>query len=763
MLTTLRRIVQEVNREPELNTALEKMVCMTRQAMATECCSVFLADNSQQHFMLMATDGLSPDAVGRLTVGFAEGVIGWVGQREEPINLADASSHERFKADPEAHEEQYRAFLGVPIIHHKKVLGVITLQQSEARVFSEDEEAFLVTLSAQIASVLAHVETKKHHFSAPKQSTHQAIHLKAVAGAAGVAMGQAVIYSPLVDFDSISLSKIDNIDEEIECFYKAVELTRNDFEEMSRKLSEHLPSDALNIFEIYQQMLDSASIGKEVIAHIKMGWCAMSALKIVVNKFIDQFSSMEDDYIRQRATDVWDLGCQVLKNLQKKHHHTEEHLKVAEDVILIANEVTASMLADIPRKNLKAIVSVKGSTNSHAAIMARGMGIPAVLGVEELPLMDIEGKTLAVDGYNGFVLVSPPDAVIGEYQKLLDEEAMMQTQLLEEVHLPSNTLDNVAFSLLLNSGLGLEAEHGLHLHAAGIGLYRTELPFMLKEYFPSETEQATLYRRALELYPNDPVTIRTLDIGGDKSLPYFPIVEDNPFLGWRGIRVTLDHPEIFLVQIRALIKANIGKGNLKLMLPMVADVGEVDEALRFIKQAYFEVNEEYKAQHNVKDINKPSIGVMLEVPAAVFQLQELAQRVDFFSVGSNDLTQYLLAVDRNNARVASLYDSFHPAVLRVLAKIANQSANLHTPVSVCGELAGEPRGAILLLAMGYRDLSMNPQNLLKVKYVLRHISVSTMTDILDQCLNASSAHNVKAIMDKVLRAHKMSHLIHAGG
>jgi phosphotransferase system enzyme I (PtsP) len=271
------------------------------------------------------------------------------------------------------------------------------------------------------------------------------------------------------------------------------------------------------------------------------------------------------------------------------------------------------------------------------------------------------------------------------------------------------------------------------------------LLFLDRQGFPSEKEQTHWYQQVLAQYPQREVTMRTLDIGGDKSLTYFPITEENPFLGWRGIRVTLDHPDIFLVQVRAMIKANIEHKNLNIMLPMITSVNEVDEANRLINQAYYELREEYQ-----QPIAKPKVGIMLEVPSVLYQLPALAKRVDFFSVGSNDLTQYLLAVDRNNNKVASLYSGFHPAVLSALNHIAEQSKALMIPLSLCGELASEPAGALLLLAMGYDQLSMNAHNIAKIKWVIRHTSYQRARVILDHVLTLSSVDQVMSYLNEQL-------------
>src|SRR5690606_25629262 len=296
--------------------------------------------------------------------------------------------------------------------------------------------------------------------------------------------------------------------------------------------------------------------------------------------------------------------------------------------------------------------------------------------------------------YRGQIYSSPTDELRQQYQAIYDEEQALQQDLQILRDLPAETRDGYRIPLWVNTGLITDAVRSLDRGAEGVGLYRTEVPFMMKDRFPSESEQQLIYRQQLEAFAPSPVTMRTLDVGGDKSLTYFPIAEANPFLGWRGIRVTLDHPEIFLVQIRAMLKASEGLENLRIMLPMVSSCSELDDALYLIHRAYSEALEEGSR------IKMPEVGVMIEVPAALYQIKAMADRVDFFSVGSNDLTQYLLAVDRNNPRVANLYQSFHPAVLNALKNIADQAHRYGKPVSICGELAGDPLGAVLLLAMG---------------------------------------------------------------
>ena len=372
------------------------------------------------------------------------------------------------------------------------------------------------------------------------------------------------------------------------------------------------------------------------------------------------------------------------------------------------------------------------------------MGVPTVMGAVDLPFNQLDGKQIILDGYRGEVISNPSVQLLTRYENTIKEQDQLVAGLENLKDLPCETADNHRVHLWVNTGLMSDVMHSLDQGAEGIGLFRTEVPFLLSERFPSEQEQTKIYREQLEAFAPKLVTMRTLDVGGDKDLPYFPIEEENPFLGWRGIRVTLDHPEIFMAQVRAMLRASIGLENLQIMLPMISNVNEVNSATQLIKRAHREL-----LQENL-DVKYPPIGVMIELPAAVYQTRALAKLVDFISVGSNDLTQYLLAVDRNNPRVANLYSAFHPAILNALYQVVLQAQGQKKPVSICGEMAGDPGAAVLLLAMGFDTLSMNASALLKVKSVIRSVSLDTARDLLDQVMQMEDAQTIRSAVDLTL-------------
>ena len=745
MLDILRRIVQEVSSVTELSEALKVVVARIREAMHTEVCSVYLYDPDTKRYVLMATEGLKQDAVGKVGLSSSEGLVGLVGSREEPLNIDNAPEHPRFQFLPETGEDPFLSFLGVPIIHHKRLLGVMVVQQRDSRQFDSGEEAFLVTMSAQLAGVIAHAEATGNILHIPKTPSEpkKSTRFTGAPGAPGVGLGVGVVISPAADLSGVLDKEPESIDAELARFEQALDGARDEIRMLGGKLKGKLRPEEMALFDVYLNMLDDNALGAEVKAAINKGNWAQGALRAVVMEYVGHFQMMEDVYLRERATDILDLGTRILAHLQgnEVENDTDDY---PENTILVSEELTPAMLGEVPTSKLRALVSVKGSSNSHVAILARAMGIPTVMGAVDLPYAQLEGKTLIVDGYRGLLFSNPNDELSEQYQAIYEEEQALAEDLEGLLHLPAQTLDGHRMPLWVNTGLITDALRSLDRGAEGVGLYRTEVPFMMKDRFPSESEQQEIYREQLEMFSPNPVTMRTLDIGGDKSLTYFPINEANPFLGWRGIRVTLDHPEIFLVQVRAMMKASEGLNNLRIMLPMISNVSEVDAALHLIYRAHVETLEEgFK-------VEMPEVGVMIEVPAAVYQIRDLAQRVDFLSVGSNDLTQYLLAVDRNNPRVADLYQAFHPAVLQALQHIVKEAHSEGKSGSVCGELAGNPMGAVLLMAMGYDCLSMNATNLPKVKSIIRGISREWADNLLSEVIGMESGDVIASTMQLML-------------
>ena len=760
MLKILKRIVQDVTTAKHLADALAILVLRVREAVAADAVSVYLIDNKSTEYVLIATDGLNKQAESRVRVPLGCGLIGLVGRREEPINILNAPTHPDFHQNELVGEEHLNAFLGVPIIQHRKLYGVLTVQQKDERCFDDAEEAFLITLAAQLGGIIAHGEATGELalLTNPKSSNILndliQISLTGIGCVPGIAIGTAVVIYPPADIDAVPRTTVDDIDNEISIFYEALTAARDNMHRLGKRMKSSVDEDELALFDVYLRILDKDNLGAEVVNEIRNEkLSAEAALAEVIKKHVLQFENMKDDYLRERASDIRDIGRRVLAELQSAQ---EDNIVYPRRTILIGEEISAAALAEVPEGQLAGVVSAKGASNSHVAILARALGVPAVMGVRGLKIEQLSRRAVVVDGYYGHVFISPPKALISEYKLLMQEEDKLNHSLESLRDKPAETTDNYIVSLQVNTGLAMDAGLSMSVGAEGVGLYRSEIPFMSRDRFPSEDEQYIIYRQILKAFSPHLVTMRTLDIGGDKVLPYFPVKEDNPYLGWRGIRVTLDHPDVFLLQVRAMMRANEDLNNLRIMLPMITSLSEVDEAAYLIDKAYKELIEE-----GCKII-KPKLGVMIEVPAAAFMARELAKRVDFLSVGSNDLTQYLLAVDRNNARVAGLYDSLHPAMLRTLLKIVEGGHSAGVEVSICGEMASDPLAVILLLAMGFDTLSMSSSSLPRVKWIIRSTSIATARKILSHVLELEHPAQIRMYLQKALEDEGLGSLIRSG-
>ena len=751
-LDTLRRIVQEINASVSLHDSLDIMVNHVAEAMHVDVCSIYLLDERNKRYVLMASKGLKSEAVGQVFLNVGEGLVGLVGQREEIVNLDNAPKHERFAYLPETGEELYNSFLGVPVMYRRKVMGVLVVQNKEPQDFSEAAESFLVTLCAQLSGVIAHahavgnIDVFRKPTSASTYKTFQG-----VSGAGGVALGRAIVLYPPADLTAIPDREAEDISDELELLDQAIAAVRLEIQSLDEKMQDSLMSEERALFSVFLRMLDENALPQEIKDHIRAGSWAQGAVRKVIDKHVALFAQMEDDYLRERVSDLKDLGRRILASLQESD---PSHRELSPDSILIGEEISTAALVELPVDNIAAIVTSEGAANSHMVIVARALGIPTVVGVTELPITTLDDSEMIVDAYQGRVFVNPPRRLRQRYKEVQKEEEQIAKDLKQYETKDSITPDGVEVKLYVNTGLMIDVVRGVQRGAKGVGLYRSEIPFMLRDRFPGEEEQRAIYRQQLSHFANKPVIMRTLDIGADKDLPYFEIEEENSALGWRGIRFTLDHPEIFSSQIRAMLKASIGLNNLHILLPMVTSVSEVEEALYLLERDWMAVQEEEQVK-----INKPKIGIMVEVPSVLLQIGEFAELVDFFSVGSNDLIQYLLAVDRNNSRVSSVYSHFHPSVLRALTRLVEECHKYDKPISICGEMAGDPLSAILLMAMGFNTLSMSSSNILRVRKAICHVPMTDAQKLLEEVVKMNNPLMVKSWMEYYFRHHGLADMV----
>ncbi len=731
MLTHLQKIVQEVNTAPSLQAALNTIVLRVIETISVSACMVYLLDQKESGYSLRAFKK-EPKAPASSTESH-DTLVDMVGRRATPTHLLKS---EASMSLGRATTESY-ACLGVPIIHQRRVLGVLLISKLAAKTtFNQNEEAFLVTLSAQLAGVIAHAEAiSRGNYPVIEQTDAKFI---GVVGSPGVAIGRVVVMYPPADLHAIPERMVTDKDHQIEVFRRAVDSVRSDIRKVRADFSEGLQPEHTVLFDFYLQMLEDKALVEGVEDLIHQGHWAQGALKHLIGKQVAQFSNIKDSYLRERKIDIEQLGQQILAYLEKS---TRPERVFPPDAVLIADNVSPAMMSKIPRQQLAGIVSVSGSVISHVAILARALDVPALMGTVDLPYLEIDGLEVIVDGYQGHLHLNPSRKLKNFYKEILARTQKFSRELAEASSDAGETSDHHRIRLMSNVNFESDVDRSLDRGAEGIGLYRTEFHFAEKDHFPTEEEQYSEYRRHMERVAPRDITIRTLDVGGDKSLEYFPIEEANPFLGWRGIRITLDHPEIFTVQVRAMLKAHAGlKGRLRILLPMISSVDEVKESKVLIERCYREVIEEDY------EVAPPRVGVMIEVPAAACQIEIFARYVDFLSVGSNDLAQYVLAVDRNNPRVAGLYQELHPAVLRTLHRVALEARKAGIEVSVCGELAADPFGCVLLIGMGYDILSMNATSLPGVRWIIQRMSLKKAESLLTKALAMETPDTVDALM-----------------
>ena len=755
MLSQLRHIVEQVGDAKSLTTAMNTLVKHTQLIMSVDCCSIYITDDSNKLLNLIASKGLARQSVGRTHLKFGEGIVGLIHEKGEPLNLANISEHPHYKYLPDSKEEFFNSLLGTPIIYKRQVLGVLVVQQKSPRLFSELEESFLVTLGMHLGTLLTNsglrLELDQLH------CISNSIYLQGAPASPGIAIADAYVVRPTLTIEEVVIEKSASSSKELQLFEQIINKCSDEFSALAITLKEQLSQDTFALFDIYSHVLkDKAFLNAMREQIVEHQLTSSSAVKVVAESYIQKFDSMSNSYLRERGADIRDVAQRLLYHITQQ---VEEIVELPEQLILVATEVSLSMLASIPAKKLHGIVSIYGGVNSHVAILARALGVPAITGAQ-VSLDNVHQKNIIIDGYSGSAIISPEKTVLTHYQMLLEEENELKRIVEPGENKPAETTDGQALSILLNTGLSSSQNSEVVGLFDGIGLYRSELPFMLTNSFPTELEQGNSYKRLLKQYAPLPVTMRTLDVGGDKQLSYFPFFEDNPFLGWRGIRFTLDQPEIFLVQIRAMLRANLKYKNLRIMLPMISAIEEVYEAKRLINQAWLEIKFELGLTPGTFPL--PKLGVMVEIPSSIFIIPQLAAEIDFVSIGSNDLIQYLLAVDRNNSRVAALFDSYHPAVLHALKLIIDNCQRYDLEVSVCGELAGDPIGALILIGLGYDKLSMNAANMSKIKYLINKVSSKELQTRVAQALQAKNGTEIRSLFSDYLEEKGLGGFIRAG-
>ena len=774
-LRLLEHVSSLIGESENLQETLDSVVEVVAERMRTEVCSVYLLDSDTRTLTLWATTGLDRTAVGRVRMHVEEGLTGLVIETMAPVAVPDAPMHPRFKFFPEAREERFHSFLGVPVLERRAPLGVLVVQSLRRRQFTADEIRLLRTIAGQLAGVLVQArlldslkikeqeqadfrrrmldairrlqsfERQAERSTTPELSRDPGERLAGIAASPGFGIGRAHILHPQIMFSEIEDRPGEDVATEIARFDQAVERAASDLERQREKMNEILPEATGKIFDAHVLMLRDASVGDRVRALLQDGASAEYAVRRVIEEYLTAFEDIDDPYLQERALDIKDVGQRLVRILLGLDR-TEESAP-GEGSILVARELTLTDFAEIEPKNLSGIALATGGATSHATILAKSFEIPTVVGIEGLLSHVIEGDDVIVDGNAGVVYRQPGPEVVREYERM-EGDYRAFNEKLETLHdLPAETTDGRRVLLHANVGLlgdvFLAKRHG----AEGVGLYRTEFPFISFREFPTEHQQLEIYRKVIDGMEGRPVTARTLDLGADKYPAYMHVPqEQNPFLGWRSIRVSLEMPEFFNVQLRAIFQAALA-GPTRLLLPMISSIDEFERVQEMIVAAERELERE--GTPYAKGL---PLGVMIEVPSAVHIAPQLAEECDFLSSGTNDLIQYLLAVDRNNRKVSLLYQPLHPAVIGAISQCVEAARGAGKPISMCGEMAADPMCTLVLLGLGLDELSMEPFFIPVIKQLIRSVPYATAAELARYALAQKRVGDIKSAVFDAMRS-----------
>jgi phosphotransferase system, enzyme I, PtsP len=719
----LKRLRDTMARAGSVEDTLGEVVRTVANAMVAEVCSVYLL-RAGEVLELFATQGLNPSAVHRTRLRVGEGLVGDIAAHGRPLALADAQSHPHFAYRPETGEEIYQSLAGVPILRAGRMLGVLVVQNRTSRQYDEEEIETLQT----IAMVLAEMVAAGHLVSPNEVAQVDGIGLlplrvDGVQLTPGVAIGHAVLHEPRIIIQRVVA---EDIGQEQQRFDEAVTAVRDD---VDRMLEAHdmQSGEHREVLETFRMFVDDRGWIERVREGVGSGLTAEAAVQRAFDDVRSRLGQSTDPYIRERLSDLQDLANRLLLRLTGRSSADPNSLP--DDMIVIARDMGPAELLDYDRTRLRGLVLEEGSALSHVAIVARALDIPVVGQTPNLLSRVEAGDSMVVDGDNAQVLVRPSEDILLSVYETLEVRARRRRKYAALRELPAVTRDQAGISLNINAGLLIDMSHLDETGADGVGLYRTEIPFMVRSEFPDIDAQAWLYGRVLDLADGRPVVFRTLDVGGDKVLPYIGTFgDDNPAMGWRAIRIGLDRPAMLRRQLRALLMAANGRP-LSVMFPMISEVSELMGARRLL-----ELELERARVRGQATPERLRVGVMFEVPALAWQLDSLLPHVDFVSVGTNDLMQFLFAADRGNSRLAGRYDTLSPALLRLLHFVVEKARPAGVDLAVCGEMAGRPVEALALLAVGVRTLSMTPGSIGPVKAMIRSLDLKEATDFVTSTL-----------------------------
>jgi phosphotransferase system enzyme I (PtsP) len=744
-LNTLEDISSIILQSHDLHETVNNIVSLVARRMKAEVCSIYLLDDDGTTLWLRATQGLSPQAIGHVKMRLGEGLATLAIEQCKPIAVTDPENHPRYRYFSETGEEKFKSFLAVPLLNRRAPMGVLTLQSVKKRAFSPTEISTMTTIAFQISTVVINAtllnsireQTSKTQAVVVPTDTVESNEKTALRGTVaypGVVSGQAHILDNKCGLADIFDDDNVDIETELNSLHSALQETRIQTLFLEKRVAQRLSEQDAAIFNTHLMILEDRSFIDQMENKIRSGHSAQYALKKVIEHYMDAFAKMDDAYLRERASDTRDIGRRLLSNLTGEKNHS---LLLKKPGILFAREVLPSDMATLDHKKLLGIVTEAGEQNSHAVIMAKSLGIPALVAVKGALKAVKHSSLVILDANSGCLFIDPPPTIIDEYSRLESDSSAEVHRLNKFRRLPAISKDGVEVTLRANIGLLSDVAIAQRNGASGVGLYRTEFPYMTRNNFPDRNDQYILCRKIVESF-DGPVTIRTLDIGGDKALPYFPApAEDNPFMGWRSVRISLDNRDTFRTQIEAILMAGM-HGAVKLLFPMISGVEEVIACKEVIAEAKANLRSE-----NISYAENIPLGVMIEVPAAVQMCKFLAQEVDFFALGTNDLIQYMLAADRNNPLVNKYYNPLHPAILQAIKYVNDTATRLGKGVCLCGEMAADPLCFTVLLGIGIREFSMVSPFIPRTKAFLADLSCAQATQIANEVLQMGNTEQIR--------------------
>lgn len=740
----LLRRLREVMAEPiSPQERLDKIVTHIAANMVAEVCSVYVL-RADQRLELFATEGLNRAAVHLTTMRAGEGLVGLIAETAEPLALADAQHHPSFSYRPETGEEIYSSFLGVPILRGGNTLGVLVVQNRARRLYSEEEIEALQTTAMLLAEMIASGELQSIGLPDEDIALRRPLALQGVPIADGVGLGHVVLHEPRI---LVKQLVAEDLKKELERLDTAIGAMRKSIDSLIED-GDMGPGEHREVLEAFRMFAHDRGWIRRLREAVGTGLTAEAAVERVQNDARARLQRQTDPYMRERLHDLDELANRLLHELTGRSL-IAAHEDLPDNSIIVARSMGPAALLDYDRSKLRGLVLEDAGASSHVAIVARALGIAAVGKVANIIDFVEQGDALILDGATGTVHVRPTPDVEHSYAEKARLRARRQEQYHKLREQPAVTKDGVPVEINMNAGLLVDLQHMEETGAESIGLFRTEIQFMVVSKFPRMHEQEALYKTAFAATGGKPITFRTLDIGSDKVLPYMTKVEEeNPALGWRAIRIGLDRPGLLRVQLRSMLRASGGR-NLRIMFPMIATVHEFEEAKMLVEHEL-----EHLARHGRAPPADLKLGVMLEVPSLLWQLDEICERVDFLSVGTNDLVQYLFAADRDNKLVAARYDSLSVPVLRALRRIVEKAGAHKVPLSLCGEMGGQPLEALALLAIGFRSLSMSPANIGPVKAMVLAADAAAASEFVTSLLDAPEEHlSVRGALHEFAETH----------